>query len=540
MERRFVAIVLPLLTCAFFVVLAGPYVSYRLDPAFLGQTPIRLQDDGAYFSRIQAALLGRTGPYENGITAPELRIRAAGPGLLERTEGALLRWTGWTGVDVGVAFMAVIGSLMLPLLYAFLRGMHVRPWVALLAAMLFCISTTGILTRPHLSVLMPFGMLTLLVVHRIAQRPSWLLVLPAAVLLAVQPSLYFWMWMWTWASCATFFLLRWWSPAGVDRDRALRMLAVTAGLALLFALPSLLSTWVLQTADPAFPEMSLYRSGLYPSHAIASPIRSLLHLVLVIGGIILFVRFIQWRAALAMPLSLVIGVFLVMHQHVFHGKDFLSSSHYVPMATLSAVVLGAWTWDQVFSNARNRQCILPALLILSSSAILLAAAAWDYRLGWTFLWRDDIALTTRHLAPVMELLRDGERRTILTDAVTAVEVTSRTDDDVVFTPYVQHLLVSNAEFARRGCMADLFQPGGPDIEALAWHTLQFRGQHLLPQRTEEFRTICDPLLRDPQSMLGLYGVDFLLWNEIERSDWAIPSYLTKVEEGEGWSLWRVD
>ncbi len=540
MERRFVAVALPLLTLVWFVVLVGPYVSYRLDPAFMGQTPIRLLDDGSYFSRIQTSLLGRFGPYENGITSPEFQIRAAGPGLLEKTEGMLLRWTGWTGVDVGVAFMAVAGALMLPLLYAFLRGMHIRPGIALVASALFCVSMAGVLTRPHLSVLLPIAVLTLLVVQRIAHRPSWILVLPAAALLAVQPAFYFWTWMTTWAACAALFIVRWWTPEGSMRDRALRMLAVTGGLALLFALPSLISTWVLQTADPTFAEMSLYRSGLYPSHAIASPIRSILQLLLVAGGVMLFVRFTEWRAILAAPLSLSVGVFLVVHQHVLHGNDFLSSSHYVPMATLAAVALGAWTLDQLRAGTRDRRFIVPAIIALLSAAVLVAAAAWDYKLGWTFLWRDDISLATRHLAPAMEYLRDGDRRTILTDARTAVEVTSRTDDDVVFTPYVQHLLVSNAEFARRGCMADLFQPRGPDVAALAWHTLQFRGAFMLEERTAEFRKICGRLLENPQGALGLYGVDLVLWNERERPDWAMPSYLVQVEEGEGWSLWRVD
>lgn len=539
MERRFVAIALPLLTLALFAVLAGPYVAYRVDPAFMGQTPIRLLDDGAYYSRIQAALLGRTGPYDNGITGPEFQIRAAGPGLLEKTEGMLLRWTGWTGVDVGVAFMAVVGALMLPLLYAFLRGMHVRPSIALGASVLFCVSTTGLLTRPHLSVLLPIAVLTLLIVQRIVHRPSWILVVPAAALLALQPAFYFWTWTWTWASCAALFALRWWSPEGPVRDRALRVLAVAGGLALLLALPSLVSTWVVQTADPAFPEMSLYRSGLYPSRVIASPIRSLLQLLLVGGGVVLFIRFVEWRAVLAAPLSLAVGVFVVMHQHVLHGNDFLSSSHYVPMATLAGVVLGAWTMDQLLSGMRDRRFVAPAIVVLLSSAMLVAAAGWDYRLGWTFLWHDDIALTTRHLAPVMQYLRDGDRRTILTDARTAVEVTSRTNDDVVFTPYVQHLLVSNAEFARRGCMADLFRPGGPDIETLAWHTLQFRGAFMLEERTAEFREICDRLLENPQGALGLYGVDLVLWNERERPDWVMPPYLAKVEEGKGWSLWRL-
>ncbi len=538
MMNRRISIGLGIATLALAVVLGGPFVRYRMDPAYEGRTPIRLQDDGAYFSRIQTALLGRSGPYENGITSPEFSIRAAGPALLERTEGRLFSWTGWNGVDVGTLVMIVFGTLTLPLLYVFLRSFEVRPSIALTGAVLFCAATTGILIRPHLAVLMPLSILALLCVQRLAMHAARRWIIPAALLLSLLPALYFWSWMFVWASCASFFVLRWFEENSARRTRVLRMLSITASLAFLVALPALVSTWILQTADPAFPEMSLYRSGLYPSHAIDSPLKSGLQLLLVAAGILLFVRKRHWRASLSMPLALVIGVFLVIHQHVIHGRDFLSSSHYEPMVTLSAVCIAAWAIER-WSRDHSKRLVATLSLILASCFILLAAAASDYRLGWTFFLQRDVAVSTRHLAPAIDALNDGTRNTILTDARTAVEVTSRTEDNVVFTPYVQHLLVSNAEFAARGCMADLFQPGGPDIEALAWHTLQFKGQFMLPQRTAEFRLICMGILEDPTAALERYGVDLILWNETERPEWVMPGFLSKIRQGSGWSLWRV-
>src|SRR5437868_6087394 len=83
MMRQRHAIGLLALTALLFAVLAFPIAR---SARAAGHIPIRQLDDGAYFSRIQTAMLGRSGPYENGITGPEFEIRAAGPGLLEHME----------------------------------------------------------------------------------------------------------------------------------------------------------------------------------------------------------------------------------------------------------------------------------------------------------------------------------------------------------------------------------------------------------------------------------------------------------------------
>ncbi len=533
MKRRTVLIALPLLTALLLAVLATPIVRWSVE---LGHVPIRLQDDGAYFSRIQTALLGRSGPYENGITGPPFEIRAAGPGLLEFTEGTLFSWTPLSGVEIGTLVMLLLAPLFLPLFYLLLRDSSVRPPIALLLSTLLSAALIGVLSRPHLGVLLPLMVLTLTCVHRIAVRPTWILIPVAAVLLALLPSLYFWVWTFTWAACGFIFLLRW-HVRDETRTRALRFLAIAGGLGLLLSIPGLLSTWVLQMADPTFQEMALYRSGLYPSHAIASPIRSTLQLLALVPVAVLFWKIPRERRSLLLPLAFVAGGFVVTHQHVIHGKDFLSSSHYEPMVTIAAATCIASLIDAWLRKGIAQMFSWPSIIALVASGILLAAAAWDYGLGWRFLVINPPPPILSRSA--IEPITDLGRVTILTDPVTAIELKSRTPADVVFTPYVQHIVVSNAEFAARGCMAELFQPGGADVELLAWHTLQFRGQHMLPERTAEFRRVCDNVLQNPLLSMLHYQVDLILWNERERPEWVMdPAIAERVEQGDGWSLWR--
>jgi hypothetical protein len=178
--------------------------------------------------------------------------------------------------------------------------------------------------------------------------------------------------------------------------------------------------------------------------------------------------------------------------------------------------------------------------IAGIAAIFLLAGAWDYRVAWVLPTAPRHHLDLQHLAPVLAILRDGKRETVLTDYRSAQMVTNWTDDDTVFTPYVRHLLVSNEEFAERYCLSELPSPTGPDIRWIASEAAHVYAREFLPQREREFGTVCRRLFGDPAGALERYGVDLLLWNQRERPNWEIDAGLfEKVTAGEEWSLWRM-
>ena len=171
--------------------------------------------------------------------------------------------------------------------------------------------------------------------------------------------------------------------------------------------------------------------------------------------------------------------------------------------------------------------------------IFLGAAAWDYRIAWHLPFASATHLGNQHLAPALHLLSDGDRRNVLTDQYSALLVKAWTDDDVVYTSYVRHLLMSNEEFAERYCLSEVFSSTGADEEFFVFESLQYRGMYLAPERRRMVRQACRNVRRSLAYFLDTYAVELILWNEKSRPDWIIdPTLFEKTDQGEGWSLWK--
>ncbi|UPA22494.1 hypothetical protein K8942_05605 [Candidatus Peribacteria bacterium] len=517
-----------------------PFVRYASYPDYQGLVPLRTGDDGAYYDRIQTALLGRFDEVSNGITGPG--IQGVGSASVEFITGFLLQGTGLRGPEAGVLLMVLIAPLFFVFFSLFLRRLGVSARMSLLLTALYTVMVLGSLQRPvNLSFTLPYTALVLLVFANARSRGGMVRCLLAALLIGVLPGVYFWAWTFLWAACACVLLLQFIAfPRSGTNDVSLRRLIGMGTVTFLVALPLLFQTWVMQVTSSVFSDVASYRSGLYPSHAIESPERAVLLLLLVIASLTIFIRRKDLREVLLVPVSLVISAFVVMHQNVIHGKDLMLSSHYYPFVCLAAVAMAATVLAHDPVRLRTALVKWPSTLVLIITSILLVAGFWDYRITWKLPFAKQSDLNMQYLAPALRHLTDGTRHAILSDGKTSLLVAAWTDDSVVFTPYVQSLLVSDADYIRRSCLSQLFHPAGPDTRAIAWELTQFRGEHLLDVREAEVRSLCTTLFLNPRAALEAYNVDLLLWNETLYPLWTIdPTLFEKTESGNGWSLWAL-
>lgn len=499
-----------------------PFWKFTTYPEYQGLVPMRTGDDGAYEDRIQTALLGRYGEVDNGITGTDLH--GAGSALVELATGFVLRPFHLHGPEAAVVLMVLIAPLFFVFFSLFLRKIGVSAKMSLALTTIYTLMELGALQRPvNLSFTLPFTALVLLLFAKAKKRDGLAYILPVSLLIGLLPGVYFWAWTFLWAGLGLTLIL----------DREKFRIGVIGVLSFVFSLPILIHTWLMQTSSPYFAETGSYRSGVYPSHGIESYPRSILLLLLAIAAAVIFWRHKEKRQTLVMPVALVFGAFLSMHQNLIHGKDLMFSSHYYPFACLAAVVMTAW----VLTYDRRSW---PSRVVVLITTIFLVAGFWDYRAVWHLPLAEKIHLSMQHLAPVLKKLDDGNRQMILSDAQSALYVKAWTDDDVVFTPYVQSLLTSDVDYIQRNCLSQLPSPTGPDVHAIAWELTQFRGQHLLPQREAQVREVCTPFLANPKKALADYKVDLLLWNENSRPDWKIDARsFRRIDGGEGWSLWAV-
>ncbi len=519
---------------AMALLIALPYILYTFRSEYQGMVPFRTNDDGFYMGRLDSVLEGRFSEFQNGITGSEAGVA---PAFLELFFGSLFSWTGLHGPELSILLTIFIAPLTIPLTTSLLRASGANYRLSLLGAASYTFAFLGPLQRPiYMSLALPMAFAALLALVRTWEAPRMPRILLTSLLIGILPGVYFWDFSFVFAVAGWFLLLHFilvpkskWKS---DRSKALLQ---SAGLTLLVSAPIFLKLFAASSAYPFSLEVTL-RNQVVFTRMIESLPRNILLTILTLFCILLFRSLHKNEENVRvsiLPLALVLGAWTVMHQNLFHGVLLSFSSHYYPFVCLAMVAVSAWALSQAPKSALS-------FGILSITAVFLLLGAWDYRLAWTLPFASREHLTFQHLAPVLRHLDDGVRENVLTDYRTAQMVTNWTDDDTVFTPYVRHLLVSNQEFAERYCLTELPNPTGPDIRWIAWETLQIRAQDLLPKRMNEFQAVCDDFLMDPRAALEKYRVDYLLWNQRERPTWKIDEELfTKVEEGEGWSLYRV-
>ena len=527
-------------TIGFAFLIVFPFFLYTFRDEYRGLVPIRVNDDGMYFAHIQSALLGRSDEVTNGILLTDPPIRGAGPALIEGVAGFLFGPTRLRGPQVSLLLTVLIAPLLIPLMSTFLRRIGLSRGIAIGATLLFTFVCLSPLQRPvHMSLSLPLSLFALVLLERAYTKRTISSALAAGALFGVLPAVYFWTWTYLFAAGAalltTHLFLTPKSPIKKKQTIALCIVAVTA---LLLSAPYFLHLLKLQMSNPFFAEVAL-RSNVVPSRIVESLPRSLLLTLLFVCAVIFSWRKKAESPPPLFPLALVAAAFVVMHQNLVHGTDFMFSSHYYPYVVLSALVMAAWVLQKGFSFRPRFDALLKGG-ILSIAGVFLIAGAWDYRVAWSLPFAHRTHLDLQHLRSSLKLLRNGTREVVLTDYASAQMIPSWTEDSVVFTPYVRHLLVSNTEFAERYCLSELPSPQGPDIAWITWEATQVQSRHLYPEREREFQAVCAALLEDPAAALQKYAVDYLLWNKRKRPEWVIDETLFSfVAEGEDWSLWKV-
>jgi hypothetical protein len=135
---------------------------------------------------------------------------------------------------------------------------------------------------------------------------------------------------------------------------------------------------------------------------------------------------------------------------------------------------------------------------------------------------------------------------ILSDAETMLFVAASTKHDVLYTVYLQNVLMPEEEVAELFCLAEI--PVKPADRRIAdRQTLLFPAQERSNPavREHEIQLIndaCAKLDRNPRAALKQYGPAYVLWDEARHPEWDLRRFhvpLKKAGSGSGWSLWKL-
>ena len=492
-------------------------------------------DDGQYHAKVRAALLRRWSEARNGMTGGDPPDSGAAPALLELAAGAAFSWTNLKAPQVLTLLNVFVTPLIVFLLTAFLRAIGFRESVALGGSLLYILLFLSPLQKPvHMSLSLPFTILVLLAIARAWRAPQWGRVLLAGALLGLSIGTYFWAWTYLFALTGWLIVLTGLASLPHERWQRMRIPLYIMGLALLVAAPLLIGIFHTASLGSVFQETSA-RSTIIHSRGTESLPRSILLTLLTAVTAILALplrRGAEGRSAL-FPLAAIFAAETVMHQNLLHGVLFTFSSHYYPFVVLSVLLAG------LFALENGRGVFLKPLAV-GITVIFILARLWDGRSALAIAAANYYVRDLDHLMPALRLLDDGKREGILTDRTTAHAVTGWTDDDVVFTAYTRHVLMSDEEYVERYCLSELPHPTGPDILWLADEVVERNTPGELHARIAQFSSLCERVRAGPRMMLRKYAVAKLLWNERLRPDWVIdPHLFQKIAQGEGWSLWRA-
>jgi hypothetical protein len=216
-------------------------------------------------------------------------------------------------------------------------------------------------------------------------------------------------------------------------------------------------------------------------------------------------------------------------------------SHYLLFLVFTAVAV----FFHLLPSARASRL---ALAGAACASLILAAALYENRYVLKQFTVSDGRFSGQHFAGALPLLEALPASTVLSDPDTSGFLTSHTPHYVVYNAYLQASLVTHAELAERYCLASLPFPGDPQ----EWSAPRITNYqvHRDPVLREKVRTLEDGLVRDacarvaanPPLFLQRYGVRYVFWDEKRHAGWnpqrlGVP--LEQIEQGEGWSLWRV-
>ncbi len=489
-------------------------------------------DDGHYHARVKAALLHRWGEVRNGVTGGEHPAIGGPPAIVETVVGGAFSWTTLKAPQVMMLLTIFLTPCIVFLLCGLLRKSGMGEWWSIVGMTAYLLVFMGPLQKPvNMSLSIPITVAALLTLQWAYQSPRLIPVLVCGAIIGVLPAVYFWSWTFVWASTAIFFLLHLFSVPGSTRKRA-QTIALCSVLFLtsLISLPFLLDMLHSSKMDPNFAATAL-RSTIVLTHAIESIPRTILLTVLLFSTILLVRRSgSSSQQSWLLPLAALLGIFVCMYQNVIHAVRFTFSSHYYPFVCLAALLIGIWACAHAKKGSLR-------FVVVGLASIFLLAGLWDYRSVWDIVRGEYYVRNIQHLSPALHNLDDGVRQTVLTDKTSAHMVTTWTDDDVVYTAYIKHLLISDEEYAERYCLSEMFSPAGPDLLWLSREVVETGDSAEIERRRAQFAAICAPVRQHPRTFLKKYGIDLILWNERLHPEWHIPSSYTLRSRGTDWSLW---
>lgn len=510
-----------------------PHVLFSLRATEPELMKITTTDDGHYLARVKAALLRRTSEVRNGVTGGHPPVDGSAPALVELIVGTAFSWTTLKAPQVMFLLTVLLTPWIFLLLLNLLRSFV--PWsTALFGSLLYVTVFLSALQKPvNMSLSLPISIATILLLWKNWQRPNVWSTMLTGILLGALPSVYFWSWTYIWSLFGWLLILHCVcsppSPLKTKRTKALLVSGIIAGIVSFPFFIDLLSSF---HSGGIFTETA-FRSTIIHSRGIESVPRAILLGLLVFSSIILARKTKHDIERWLLPLAAILGIATAMYQNLIHGIIFSFSSHFYPFVCLSSLMVGVWAWS-IPSLPRAR-------IVTGLAGIFLILGLWDFRSVWSVFAGNYYVRDIAHLRPAIEILDDGHRNTVLSDKVSSHMVTSWTDDDVVFTAYVKHMLVSDREYVERYCLSEAFSKSGPDLQWLASEVVETKQEELIAAKKIEFTSYCNPVLMSPLQFLKKYDVHFLLWNERLRPDFgAKMRFFSAVKKGNGWSLWQLD
>lgn len=497
-------------------------------------------DESQYIMRIRDAMERPWTDVSNAITSGPDAPRGLQMTLLETLAGSLFAWTGFSATALTVLLSVLLAPLSTVFLSLLAARLGATRRLALLFAFVYFILLFGPLRRVvHQSWSLPYVFGTLLLMLAWSRGPMRLRTISLGILLGLVPGVYFWAWTYLWA---VFGIL----TALVVGERLLHreykivqstlFHACGAGLiAIVTALPFFTLMW-LNAHHPAAAETSI-RSSLIHAREFESVRRSLVLLILTASTALWAVRFADWRRTIPL-LSFVLALFIVVHQQFVHGLVLSYWTHYYPYVSAVSVLLIA----VILSSPRRG---IVEYCVMLAACVFLIGAFNDYKGRASFASPLPRYSQYQHLAGLVAALQaDPKKETVLADRDVSLIIGNSTKHDVVFTPFLRHVLVSDRELAERYCLTELPKGIPPDTEWLAHdiEELSAAGQTsteaVLQKDIVITRDACAWVASHPREALRKYGVTELAWDERNHPDWRINQKLfMPLGKGPEWSLW---
>ncbi len=516
---------------------AVPYVLHTFHPSFEGLTIIRDKDFGNYYSRLERALSGFPSEADNGITPVGSGIEGGQIAGLEIALGVFLGWLGIPAPTLSVILTPLFVFLLFLLFHFLFRTLEFSPpWALGMTSLYFFLLFPVVSRVMHPGWSFVPAIAALIAFLHFWKHPSLPLALLTGLLLGMLPYIYFWSFSYVWAVAGSAVLLHYITrPLKNDLHTftpSHSLFLVVLLVTFFVALPFFLHTWELMQ-HPLYLETAR-RAGFLFTRSVESPMRSIL-LALQVGLFLSLWKQERQNWRYLATLSLLLGVFLAMHQNIVHGTLLMFSSHFYPHLVLGSLVAGAYV-------LLHRVPLLPRVGVAGIAVLFLAGAAYDYLPGYRFFVPKEEDFQDQYLRRPIKLLREnGTRDVVLTDAHTGRVLTSFTDEGIIYTTHARHLLLSDAELAERFCLSELFlgSPPNPYRSLYIEYTPVLDSLKMRERERVLVGEACERVRSDPLPWLRKYGVTHILWNQEGKPQWSMTRYslpLTVLEASNTWLL----